>query len=423
MQENPLNQSPAGLPEFPKLRPVDPKWIEHEGRHYLYLRDPLSLAQEAVLVPKLLVPLLGLCDGTRDLDAIRAGLALRTGFPLPSQHVRDFVEQLDSALLLENGSFRSAVQRALAGYRAAPYRPMSLAGTVYPADPAEFTAAIAAYCAGTPPADTSGRPSGDLVGVVTPHIDYQRGSKTYASVWQAAAPDLRDVELAIVFGTDHTGSLGSLTLTQQSYATPFGVLPTERGVVNDLAKMLGDSRAFGEEFHHSSEHSIELAAAWLHHAIGGRECPVVPILCGSFHHFVSDGAKPQQDEQAEAALAHLRGLMAQRRTVVIAAGDLAHVGLAFGDPVAVDIAGKARLAERDAKTLDAVCAGDAEGVLAQSRAEGDARRLCGLPPIYFALQLLEGTKGISTGYAQCPADANGGSLVSIAGALLYRGQP
>lgn len=423
MQESPFNQSTPGPTEFPKLRPVDPKWVEHGGRHYLYLRDPLSLAQQAVLVPTPLVPLLGLCDGTRDLEGIRTGLALRTGFPLPAQHVRDFVEQLDAALLLENGSFRSAVRKALAEYQAAPHRPLSLAGTVYPAGPAEFASAIAGYCAATPPADTSARPAGSLVGVVSPHIDYQRGNKTYASVWQAAAPDLQDMELAIIFGTDHTGSLGTLTLTQQSYATPLGVLPTERGVVSSLAKALGDERAFGEELHHRSEHSVELAAAWLHHALGGRPCPVVPILCGSFHHFVTDGVQPQQDEQAEAALAYLRGQMEQRRTIVIAAGDLAHVGLAFGDPVAVDVAGRARLAERDAKTMEAVCDGDAEGVLALSREEGDARRLCGLPPIYIALRLLEGAKGISTGYAQCPADADGGSLVSIAGALLYRDQP
>jgi AmmeMemoRadiSam system protein B len=423
MQENQFNQDGVELPEFPKLRPVDPKWVEHEGRRYLYLRDPLSLAQQAVLVPTPLVPLLGLCDGTRDLESIRTGLALRTGFPLPPQHVRDFVTQLDAALLLESGSFRNAVQKALAEYRNAPHRPPSLANTVYPSDPAGFTSSIAAYSAETPPADTSRRPMGRLVGIVSPHIDYQRGNKTYASVWQAAASGLRDVELAIIFGTDHAGSLGTLTLTQQSYATPLGVLPTERDVVDGLAKVLGDADAFGEELHHRREHSIELAAGWLHHTLGGRPCPVVPILCGSFQHFVTDGLWPQQDEQTEAALAYLRGLMTQRRIVVVAAGDLAHVGPAFGDPVAVDVAGKARLAERDADTLAAICSGDAEGMLTLSRQEADARRLCGLPPIYMALRLLEGARGISTGYAQCPADADGGSLVSIAGALLYHDGP
>ena len=34
-------------------------------------------------------------------------------------------------------------------------------------------------------------------------------------------------------------------------------------------------------------------------------------------------------------------------------------------------------------------------------------------------ELIEGSKGISVGYDQCPADQEGSSVVSIAGTLLY----
>jgi hypothetical protein len=37
------------------------------------------------------------------------------------------------------------------------------------------------------------------------------------------------------------------------------------------------------------------------------------------------------------------------------------------------------------------------------------------------LRLLEGTKGDSLGYDQCPADDQNASAVSIVGALLYDG--
>ena len=56
-----------------------------------------------------------------------------------------------------------------------------------------------------------------------------------------------------------------------------------------------------------------------------------------------------------------------------------------------------------------------------ARRELDARRLCGLPPIYMALRYLERASGEAAGYAQCPADEAGGSIVSIAGVLLYGG--
>ena len=111
--------------------------------------------------------------------------------------------------------------------------------------------------------------------------------------------------------------------------------------------------------------------------------------------------------------------MAGRNTLVIAAGDLAHVGPNFGDATPVDGVGRAALAAEDAATMDAICRGDAAGFFELSRAEGDRRRICGLSPIYLMLRLLGPMEGESMGYDQCPADVEGGSLVSIVGALLY----
>ena len=68
-----------------------------------------------------------------------------------------------------------------------------------------------------------------------------------------------------------------------------------------------------------------------------------------------------------------------------------------------------------------ICRGDAEGFFERSRGELDARRICGISPIYLALKYLEGGElhGEWMGYDQCAADPQGGSVVSIAGALLY----
>ena len=115
----------------------------------------------------------------------------------------------------------------------------------------------------------------------------------------------------------------------------------------------------------------------------------------------------------------LQEAIAGRRTLVIAAADLAHVGPAFGDGERLDSVGRARLAADDAGSIDAIKDGDAAGFLAVSQTDGDARRICGLPPIYLALRLLGEVAGESIGYDQCPADADAGSQVSIVGALLY----
>ena len=254
--------------------------------------------------------------------------------------------------------------------------------------------------------------------MVSPHIDYERGWQTYAQLWARCSGALDDVELAVILGTDHKGGAGALTLTRQSYASPLGTLPTDREVVDGLAGVIGESEAFEEEIHHLSEHSIELAAIWFQRAIG-RDVPTAPVLCGSLLEVVTGAREVKGYGRLDDAIGYLEGVMRERRTLVIAAGDLAHVGPAFGDPSPVSAQGRASLAAADARTIAAIDACDAQGFLDISRAEGDARKICGISPIYIALRLLRGSKGESLGYEQCPADTGGGSLVSIVGSILW----
>ena len=391
----------------------------------LYLHDELGIAKQGALVPPPLAPLLALMDGARDAAALRSGMLMRTGAALPDDVVREIIAQLDAALLLENGAYQAAAAEYTRAYRSAKHRPPSHADAVYPSDPARFAQAMDNYCAGVSEPTPDDAPSGALVGMLCPHIDYARGHKTYAALWQRAKPALDDVEFAVILGTDHSGGLGAITPTRQSYATPLGVLPTDTDAADSLADALGVEFAFAEELHHVKEHSIELATVWLHHFIGGRACPILPILCGSFHHFISGRGSPSDDERIGAAVECLRRVAAGRRTLVIAAGDLAHMGPAFGDVVGLDAIARAKLTADDGASLARVCDGDGDGFFDLSRRESDARRVCGLSPIYLALELLRGRRlrGESMGYDQCPADERGASVVSIAGALLYDDAP
>jgi len=255
-------------------------------------------------------------------------------------------------------------------------------------------------------------------GVISPHIDYQRGGLVYAEVWRAAAPAANEADLVIMFGTDHQGSNGTVTLTRQSYATPWGVLPTDQALVDKLAEALGEKTAFAEELHHAHEHSIELAAVWLHFTRGGRPVALLPILCGGFGGFVAGERDPATYEPFDAVLRVLRATTACRRVLVVAAADLAHVGPAFGDPYGLDFVARAQLRNADERLLSAVYSGDATSFFDRLKGEGDRRRVCGLPPIYLVLRLLENACGQPAGYAVCPADPQGLSFVTIAGAIL-----
>ena len=414
-------ESERGVPTHPKLRLLEPQLVDYQGQRMIYLHDSLGVAPDGAMIPQQLAPLLSLCDGTRDISGLRSGLLMRTGSTLPANVIEQIIGQLDDALLLENGAYRAAAADVTRRYRDARHRPPSHAGPVYPGDIDGLTRVMADYCDETPVSNNGDAPAGSLVGMVCPHIDYARGHKTYAELWQRARPSLDDIDLFVILGTDHSGGLGMLTPTRQSYFTPHGVLETDIDVVDGLAEVLGEKRAYAEEIHHIKEHSIELATVWLHHFIDARARPVVPILCGSFHHFVAEDGSPQDDERLTGAIRYLKDIAECRRTLFIAAGDLAHVGPAFGDAAPLDAIARAKLSAEDSASMSDICKGDAEAFFERSRAESDSRRICGLSPIYMMLECLaaEGLQGESMGYDQCPADPQGGSVVSIAGALLY----
>jgi len=398
----------------PKLRAVHTQPVVQNGRPYILLRDPLQLTTKTVIIPQQLAPLLALCDGTREPSAIRAALAVRFGLPIAPNVIERVFAALDDALLLHNDRYAQAREHALSEYRHAPFRPPVSAGQSYPTDAEQLRAQLQAYM-DTVDDVKPGSPDGR--GLISPHIDYARGGPVYARVWKRAAEIVKAADLVILLGTDHFGRDGQLTLTRQHYATPFGVLPTEQEAVNALAEAIGPDAAFAGELYHRSEHSIELAAVWLHHIREGQPCELVPILCGSFAHFVRGEAEPEHDAAINALLPALRQATAGRRAIVVAAGDLSHVGPAFGGHP-LGLVERARLQAADDELMARICEGDAHGFYAAIRRDGDKRNVCGLPPIYLALRMLSPVQGELLSYDRCPADDRGTSFVSVCGILL-----
>jgi len=397
---------------LPKLRYVDVRPLIYGGRPSLLLRDPLQLTDQMVVVPQQLAPVLALCDGTLDSEAMRATFAFRYGQVLSPEVIDQLLAALDRALLLDNDHFVEARERTRQAFHAAPFRPPALAGQSYPADPQELGRLLEGYLESV--SDVSSNHA-DGRGLVSPHIDYLRGGTVYAHVWKRAEDMIRAADLVILFGTDHYGD-DFLTLTRQHYATPFGVLPTARDVVDALAEALGESAAFAGELRHRSEHSIELAAIWLHYIRGGQPCELVPILCGSFAHFVGTNADPEHDPVVNALLETLRQTISRRQVVVVAAGDLAHVGPAFGGQPQ-GLLERGHLKAADDELIDRICAGDAAGFFDAIKRAGDRYNVCGLPPIYLTLRLLSPVQGESVAYKRCPADEIGTSFVSVCGVV------
>jgi AmmeMemoRadiSam system protein B len=404
----------------PKLRAIGVHPIEHQGQEMLLLRDPLSLSKAQIAVPRALGPLLALMDGTRSAEELEAALQVRAGVRLAPGLLPKLLNDLEEAYLLDSERYVQAKADTLQAFRESPFRPLAVDGGGVPPRSDLAAELLQAYMDALPPGgakDGTVAKNGSVRGLVSPHIDYQRGGPVYAQVWREVAEAARQAEVVIILGTDHQGSEAMLTCTRQSYGTPWGILPTDLEVVEALAAALGEDAVYAEELHHRDEHSVELAAVWLHFVRGGEPVPMVPILCGHFGAFVEGNGEPAGHGPFSAAVEVLRDVLAKRRTLVVAAADLAHVGPAFGDPYGLDYVAKAQLQNADERLLASIYAGDAEGFFEQLRMEGDRRNICGLPPIYLTLRLLDETRGEPAGYALCPADPQGMSFVTIAGVV------
>ncbi|GAB4579910.1 MAG: hypothetical protein Fur0022_26490 [Anaerolineales bacterium] len=398
---------------FPKLRPIQPEPIFYQGQHYFLLRDPLRLKENIMLLPDVLLPLLFLCDGTRDKETILSQISAHFEINLGADVLDHFLSVFDEMYLLENERAAQARQQIVDTYRAAPFRPPVSAGYSYPADPAELHHLLQNYLED---ADTEPDPAGGL-GLLSPHIDYPRGGTVYAQVWKRAADMVKAADLFIVLGTDHHGGHNPITLTRQNYATPYGILPTEQTVVDALVEVLGEENAFAGELYHINEHSLELVLTWLHHLRGGNPVPVVPILVGWLTvPQKANGHTPINEPLVKGLVEAVHRATRGRKVCYIISGDLAHVGPAFsGEPL--DEAAKTVIRTADDHLFHLLSQGDTDTFITKLLTDYEPNNICGTFPAYLALRMMGDVKGEQVGYAQCPADEAGTSIVSVGGVV------
>lgn len=406
------------MDEKPRLRQLDFQPVYHQGEQMWYLRDPLELSSDQLIMPPGLAQLLLFCDGSRTPAQIHADFCDYIGQRLDFAITEQALAQLDAACLFDNGRARQALQAQKDAFRRQPHRPPALANLSYPGNPRQLTMMLDDYGKDD---NLNGWQPWRGRAIISPHIDYPRGGKVYSKVWQRAKTAVLEADLVIILGTDHNGGQGTFTLTRQPYATPYGVLPTDIGLVDALAAAIGEEDAFAEELHHRKEHSIELSAVWLHYIYqqaGVEPKPMVPILCGSFHHFVMNGAHPAEDELLGTAVTALQRATADKKVLIVASVDFAHVGPAFGDDYVMDDGRRAALRQADHNLVQAIIRGDDASFYDQIAAVEDRNKVCGFSSIYLLLRYLQATEGVQVAYDHCPADEQNHSLVSIAGILL-----
>ena len=367
--------------EKPCVRPLDVVPVQTGEQMAFLLRDPEGLTDEVMVISPLAFYLMALMDGSRGVLDIQVDFARRFGTIIPSEKIEELVAQLDKHHLLENDSYRSWRNEIVEEFRKAPLREARFAGAAYPAETDGIKKMLTSFFEGVesaldvPPC-----------ALVAPHIDLQRGKGCFAAAY-STLKNIQTPATFILLGTCHTPMEEPFCLTKKDFKTPLGVA---KNADETAAKLLDKMKWLGQdEFSHRGEHSIEFQVLFLQHLLDGADFRILPVLCGGFHRYMQEGKSPDEDKRVQEFLGAMRDVLSSvENPILIAGADLSHIGRRFGDGVTMQQSVLDWLREQDEKILSLVEKGDANGLFEEVAKERDARRICGLPPIWTLLELL-----------------------------------
>lgn len=402
--------------DYPKLRQIDAFPLESSGRKTIGLRDPSSLDDKVVVVSQPTFFVITLFDGKHSLLDIKAEYMRKYGEMLFTENLEEIVKQLDNNYLLESERYETYRRGMEDEFRKADMRPALFAGKSYESDSQKLMHQLETYFVSPqgPGKPVDGQTDKPIKGIIAPHIDFQRGGPCYAWAYKELAESLSP-DLFIILGTVHHPTQNPFVLTRKDFETPLGRVETEKNIIESLEKKV-QFDLFQDEIVQKAEHSIEFQVIFLKYLYRDRKpFKIVPILCSSFHDVITQDNGPQQKPHLSDFVNALSEKVTESdyHTCFIASADLAHVGTRFGDPSPPSSASLQFIADEDRKMLSYVERMDADGFYQFIQREKDSRKICGLPPIYTLLRVINTGEGKLLNYQQS-VEPNGSSVVTFA---------
>ncbi len=394
---------------LPTLRAIDIVPIRRPtGEMALALRDPTQLSPQTLVISPAGYLVLMHLDGRHSVADVQAAYQKHAGWDISEAEVGRVVRALDDALLLAGPRAEAVLAQRRAEYAAAPVRD-SRAG--HP-DPGLLRQEIETMIRRGVAA-----PVRDVRGLIAPHLDYARGAPCYADAYATLGASL-PADRFIILGTNHSGCARSAVATRKDFATPLGLVPVDREFLRRLESRLGCDLCVNEA-DHRVEHSIEMQVHVLQVLLDGRPFEIVPILCpdvaGPTGTLPADGEGPDLSDVADAIgeLAVGDG----RRTVIIAAADLSHVGQRFGDEEPTTPEFLEQVAKSDRALLDLLEQRREEEFVARLRTSQNKTRVCSSGCIYALLHALPSHPCRIIGYHQA-VDLESETSVTCAAAVI-----
>ena len=389
--------------------------VRHGRAVHVVLQDQEGLSRETVILSPDAYFLVTLMNGSNTLVDIQAAYMRQFGQILFREQLEELIGKLDAHLFLDNDRSRAHREQIVVEFRSCPRRPAFLAGSGYEADPDKLQAQLLGFFSpeiggpGDAELDRSGK---RLLGLVAPHIDLRAGGPCFAHAYKALL-EASPVATCVILGTGHEPLSRYFAVTRKDFETPLGPVTVDTVFVDELCRRARFD-LFVDELAHRREHTIEFQTLFLRLLL--PEIRIVPILC-------SFGV--EEIEQSVETI----GLMVQalKETIeahpqpvcLLASVDLAHIGPRYGDSFQPHPGTVRETALADQRLLEAVSAGDPDAFARILIRERNSRRVCGLPPLYTMLKVLEGrVQGELLHYSFAEVDPHH-SFVSFASMALY----
>lgn len=378
--------------QYPILRNLQFSPIKEGEEQYIVLWDPSGLSKEKLVLPLNYFFIMQHFDGDHSLHEIGALYLKRFGEFLMPAKVEQLVGDLEAKLFLEGDRTEGAKAQARHAYREAAVRPAGFAGKSYEADRGQLKKQIDGFFSSKEGPDF--KPSGNkgklIKGLVVPTYELRQAGPIYAWAYKELQ-EAQQPDVLVIIGTAHAGLEGLFALTDKDFETPLGIVPVDRAIMDRLKALVPEY--FEEDMAHLSEHSIEFQLPFVQTNTGASAAiPIVPILSSFSAMSLSD---PSVRASVERLLTALReAISASGKTVcIIAAGELAHLGMRYGDSAPPTDFSFHRAMQYDLEMLKHVEDLKAEEFAGYIQKEKDQRRISGFSPIYCLLRLIEAEKG------------------------------
>jgi AmmeMemoRadiSam system protein B len=419
----------SNTPLPPLRRDLEAFPIEHEGKPMFLLRDLEGLSDKSMALSPGGMAMAALLDGRHTVLDLQSLFAKHSGTVLRLDEIQGIVTELERSGLLETQEVQNQRQQILEDFLKSPVRKPALENSVYPKNLLELSSFFGKFFRDP---KGPGKPLPEIpqtaqppIGLVSPHIDFERGGPAYAWAYGTLA-ESKPPDLIVALGTAHMSPNSPWIMTRKTYETTYGTLETSLELYEEIKNQLWYD-PLADEWVHRREHSLEPQAVWLKFIWREKTPPWLPVLCSAFDRFCPDRSPstvPAVEEALQKIGERLAELSKTKRIMILSAVDLAHVGPRFGDKLELGPELFKRVEAADRRSLDEALKLDADAFYLSVVEGGHWRKVCGLSAFYTGLRWMKciaGDKpqpGRLLSYGQAP-DPLGG-IVSFASAVYPR---